>query len=218
MYNYWKRFLEKHQEKDSFAKWMISCPLLQSYVSGRVLKFVDKIEGKEDVPEDVVKENVECNQLVFLVSQQKILAEQKKALEEKKMENLNNQFVLKAERDNVDKLFNKEVEIQNATNELAKKTISAKRRELLAKQLSDLLKEKRSFEDMAFEDEDTIVEKLRSLKYSQRIILRELSRLNHKDVEISKQIDALKNNSPKSFQDVNQAEDYPFSVILEFSK
>lgn len=218
MYNYWKRFLEKHQEKDSFAKWMISCPLLQSYVSGRVLKFVDKIEGKEDVPEDVVKENVECNQLVFLVSQQKILAEQKKALEEKKMENLNNQFVLKAERDNADKLFNKEVEIQNATNELAKKTISAKRRELLAKQLSDLLKEKRSFEDMAFEDEDTIVEKLRSLKYSQRIILRELSRLNHKDVEISKQIDALKNNSPKSFQDVNQAEDYPFSVILEFSK
>lgn len=197
---------------------MISCPLLQSYVSGRVLKFVDKIEGKEDVPEDVVKENVECNQLVFLVSQQKILAEQKKALEEKKMENLNNQFVLKAERDNADKLFNKEVEIQNATNELAKKTISAKRRELLAKQLSDLLKEKRSFEDMAFEDEDTIVEKLRSLKYSQRIILRELSRLNHKDVEISKQIDALKNNSPKSFQDVNQAEDYPFSVILEFSK
>ena len=170
------------------------------------------------MPEDVVKENVECNQLVFLVSQQKILAEQKKALEEKKMENLNNQFVLKAERDNADKLFNKEVEIQNATNELAKKTISAKRRELLAKQLSDLLKEKRSFEDMAFEDEDTIVEKLRSLKYSQRIILRELSRLNHKDVEISKQIDALKNNSPKSFQDVNQAEDYPFSVILEFSK
>lgn len=71
---------------------------------------------------------------------------------------------------------------------------------------------------MAFEDEDTIVEKLRSLKYSQRIILRELSRLNHKDVEISKQIDALKNNSQKSFQDVNQAEDYPFSVILEFSK
>ena len=88
----------------------------------------------------------------------------------------------------------------------------------MAKQLSDLLKEKRSFEDMAFEDEDTIVEKLRSLKYSQRIILRELSRLNRKDVEISKQIDALKNNSPKSFQDVNQAEDYPFSVILEFSK
>lgn len=197
---------------------MISCPLLQSYVAGRVLKFIDQIEGKKDVPEDVLKENVECNQLVFLVSQQKIIVEQKKTLEEKKTENLNNQFVLKAERDNADKLFNKEVEIQNATNELAKKTISAKRRELLAKQLSDLLKEKRSFEDMAFEDEDTIVEKLRSLKYSQRIILRELSRLNRKDMEISKQIDALKNNSPKSFQDVSQAEDYLYSVYLEFSR
>lgn len=63
---------------------MISCPLLQSYVSGRVLKFVDKIEGKEDVPEDVVKENVECNQLVFLVSQQKILAEQRRLLRKRK--------------------------------------------------------------------------------------------------------------------------------------
>ena len=218
MYNYWKRFLEKHQEKNSFAKWMISCPLLQSYVAERVLKYINIIEEKEDVPEVVVKEYVESNQLYFLLSQQIALAEQKDTLEAKKEENLKNQFVLKAERDNLDNLFNKEVEIQNATNELAKKTISAKRREQLAKQLSDLLKEKRSLEDMAFEDEDTIVEKLRSLKYSQRIILRDLSRLNRKDLDISKQIDALKHNSSKLFQDVNQTEDYPFYVFLDFSK
>lgn len=218
MYNYWKRFLEKHQEKISFAKWMISCPLLQSYVAERVLKFINIIEEKEDVPEAVVKEYVESNQLYFLLSQQIALAEQKDTLETKKGENLKNLFVLKAERDNLDNLFDKEVEIQNITNELAKKTISAKRRELLAKQLSDLRKEKRNFEDLAFEDEDTIAEKLRSLKYSQRIILRDLSRLNRKDMEISKQIDALKNNSSKLFQDVNQTEVYPFYVFLDFSK
>lgn len=218
MYNYWKRFLEKHQEKISFAKWMISCPLLQSYVAERVLKFINIIEEKEDVPEAVVKEYVESNQLYFLLSQQIALAEQKDTLEAKKEENLKNLFVLKAERDNLDNLFDKEVEIQNITNELAKKTISAKRRELLAKQLSDLRKEKRSFEDLAFEDEDTIAEKLRSLKYSQRIILRDLARLNRKDMEISKQVDALKNNSSKLFQDVNQTEVYPFYVFLDFSK
>lgn len=153
-----------------------------------------------------------------MLSQQIALAEQKDTLEAKKEENLKNLFVLKAERDNLDNLFDKEVEIQNITNELAKKTISAKRRELLAKQLSDLRKGKRNFEDLAFEDEDTIAEKLRSLKYSQRIILRDLSRLNRKDMEISKQIDALKNNSSKLFQDVNQTEVYPFYVFLDFSK
>lgn len=153
-----------------------------------------------------------------MLSQQIALAEQKDTLEAKKEENLKNLFVLKAERDNLDNLFDKEVEIQNITNELAKKTISAKRRELLAKQLSDLRKEKRNFEDLAFEDEDTIVDKLRSLKYSQRIILRDLARLNRKDMEISKQVDALKNNSSKLFQDVNQTEVYPFYVFLDFSK
>lgn len=218
MYNYWKRFLEKHQEKNSFAKWMISCPLLQSYVASRVLKFVDKIEEKEDVPEAVVKEYVESNQLDFLLSQQIALAEQKDTLEAKKEENLKNQIVLKAERDNLDNLFDKEVEIQNITNELAKKSVPLTKRGQLAKQLNALRKEKRSFEDLAFEDEDTIAEKLRSLKFSQRFILRELSRLNRKDLEISKQIDALKSNSSKLFQDVNQTEDYPYYVFLEFSK
>ena len=214
MYNYWKRFLENHQEKNSFAKWMISCPLLQSYVAGRVLDFVNK----EDVTEAVVKEYVEINQFDFLLNQQMALAEQKVTLEANKEENLKNQIVLKAERDNLDNLFDKEVEIQNITNELAKKSVPLTKRGKLAQQLSDLRREKRSFEDLAFEDEDTIVEKLRSLKFSQRIILSELSRLNRKDIEISKQIDALKNNSPKSFQEVNQAEDYPFSVYLEFSR
>lgn len=218
MYNYWKRFLEKHQKKNSFAKWMISCPLLQSYVASRVLKFVDKIEEKEDVPEAVVKEYVESNQLDFLLSQQIALAEQKDTLEAKKEENLKNQIVLKAERDNLDNLFDKEVEIQNITNELAKKSVPLTKRGQLAKQLNALRKEKRSFEDLAFEDEDTIAEKLRSLKFSQRFILRELSRLNRKDLEISKQIDALKSNSSKLFQDVNQTEDYPYYVFLEFSK
>lgn len=56
------------------------------------------------------------------------------------------------------------------------------------------------------------------MKYSQRIILKDLSRLNRKDMEISKQIDALKNNSSKLFQDVNQTEVYPFYVFLDFSK
>ena len=214
MYNYWKRFLENHQEKNSFAKWMISCPLLQSYVAGRVLDFVNK----EDVTEAVVKEYVEINQFDFLLNQQMALADQKVTLEANKEENLKNQIVLKAERDNLDNLFDKEVEIQNITNELAKKSVPLTKRGKLAQQLSDLRREKRSFEDLAFEDEDTIVEKLRSLKFSQSIILSELSRLNRKDIEISKQIDALKNNSPKSFQEVNQAEDYPFSVYLDFSR
>ena len=166
----------------------------------------------------MVKEYVEINQFDFLLNQQMALAEQKVTLEANKEENLKNQIVLKAERDNLDNLFDKEVEIQNITNELAKKSVPLTKRGKLAQQLSDLRREKRSFEDLAFEDEDTIVEKLRSLKFSQRIILSELSRLNRKDIEISKQIDALKNNSPKSFQEVNQAEDYPFSVYLEFSR
>ena len=117
-----------------------------------------------------------------------------------------------------EKLFDKEVEIQNVTNELAKKSNSAVKNTKLANELSELRKEKRKLEELVFDDENIIIEKQRSLRLSQRSIVRELARFTNKNDEISQQIKSLGKVSSKSFQDINQTADNPFSVFVELSK
>ena len=110
------------------------------------------------------------------------------------------------------------MEIQNVTNELAKKSNSAVKNTKLANELSELRKEKRKLEELVFDDENIIIEKQRSLRLSQRSIVRELARFTNKNDEISQQIKSLGKVSSKSFQDINQTSDNPFSVFVELSK
>lgn len=214
MHNYWKRFFEQHRGKKSFANWVIGCPLLQSYVSAVVLKFIKE----KNITESVVREYMKSNQLDFLLSQQLGLIAQMNLLETEKGENLKEQISLNLARDNAEKLFDKEVEIQNVTNELAKKSNSAVKNTKLANELSELRKEKRKLEELVFDDENIIIEKQRSLRLSQRSIVRELARFTNKNDEISQQIKSLGKVSSKSFQDINQTADNPFSVFVELSK
>lgn len=214
MHNYWKRFFEQHRGKKSFANWVIGCPLLQSYVPAVVLKFIKE----KNITESVVREYMKSNQLDFLLSQQLGLTTQIDLLETEKEENLKEQNSQNLARDNAEKLFDKEVEIQNVTNELAKKNNSAAKNTKLANELSELRKEKRKIEELVFDDENIIIEKQRSLRLSQRNIMRELARLLNKNNEISQQIESLGKVSSKSFQDINQTADNPFSVFVELSK